>query len=209
VQELNPYPGPELKLSDLYDAMADEAVSEIMNSADSIIVGEGQLVELGPASLHPEINEMHTGNADGYFTGADTLDLTAIRDEYKQAAATMQDSFSTMGDFTASGQWDYLAQIPALESYWESLGYMPGQHYILSDDVDPEEVQSLMNSILRRSGIPGVLTMNELFDIILQVLRDPKYAALSAEKRLKKFPNYLVKVLGWAKTDPNCPWHVP
>ena len=95
VQELNPYTGDEMKLSDLYDTMADEAVSEIMNSADSIIVGEGQLVEVGPPKLHAAIHEMHTGNEDGFFTGADALDLTAIRDEYKQAAATMQDSLST------------------------------------------------------------------------------------------------------------------
>jgi hypothetical protein len=200
VQDLNPWEGPKLKLSDLYDEMADEAVSEIMNSGDSVVIGEAQ--------LHPSIDIMQDGGDRVFGTtsfGVDDLDLTTIRDEYTQAAATMQDSFSTMGGdpFTQSSQWDYLAQIPALESYWESLGYMQGNPNMLTDDVDPEQVQSLMNSILIQSGIPGVLTMNELFDIILQVLRDPKFQALSAEKRLRKFPNYLVKVLGWEKTDPN------
>ena len=58
-----------------------------------------------------------------------------------------------------------------------------------------------MYTILHGAGVVGVLTSDELRDILLQMLRDERFRGYDRDKQLKKVPNFLRDLLGWGADD--------
>jgi hypothetical protein len=61
-----------------------------------------------------------------------------------------------------------------------------------------------MHLILTANGITltGLLTPDELHDMLVQILTDESYLAMSPNDRIAKLPSFMRRILGWAKKEP-------
>jgi hypothetical protein len=175
------------------------------------------MVEL--LDLHPGLGTFGDGQIDQWEGrgagrpgadpfGIDDIDLNKIWETFHYPET---DSITTLGGggYTASDQWDFLAIMDVLIPYWEREGFHVEFQPDSVDtggtgDTDSDETDEfdLMYTILHSAGLLGMLTPDELYDILIQLLNDPTYQEYDPDKRFKKLPSMLRKLLGWGKTDP-------